>query len=105
MTTFAPLGKLTPDKQYPDWLLSRPTEVPYFSGARLAFVIEELEEDDAPEDFVAAVDRFLGLSAADRAAASQHVFKNYTDILEAVGPEDVDVEIAQPQDVWNHVQP
>jgi hypothetical protein len=99
------LGELRPDKDVPEWLVSQPVEVPYFPGVRIAFVIEDLAEDRSPHEFTAAVRRFLDLTLVDRDQTASHVFKNYTDFVEAVGPENVDVVVSQPKEVWARVHP
>lgn len=94
-----------PDEYNQGWLFSEPMEVGYFPGVKIGVILEEYEADEKREEFWAALRNFLSLTTADRELASPHVFKNFRDVVEAVGPEDVDVEITHPDDVWEHVTP
>ncbi|HTM45960.1 MAG TPA: hypothetical protein VL137_13460 [Polyangiaceae bacterium] len=105
MMTIEPLGEVTPDKSIPEWLVSEPTETAYFPGTKLVFVFENILEDTNTEEFASAARAFLNLTVADRDLATSHVFKNFTDFANAVGPEDVHVKIARQADVWRHVHP
>ena len=99
-----PLGPLRPDSQFPEWLVSAPVSVPYFDGLPLKFTLNELTDADT-EDVRNAVAAFLALGATDRLAAGPHVFQNYRQMVDAVGEEDVGVQIASPEAVWAHVHP
>ena len=99
------LGGLRPHEDIPEWMVSQPVDVPYFPGVRLTFVIEDLAKDRSPQELEAAVRKFLELTPADRDEASSHVFKNYTEFVEAVEPEDDDVVIGRPEEVWAYVHP
>lgn len=100
-----PLGELSPDDRIPEWLVSQKVDVPYFPGAKLRFVLEGLEDDDAPDEFASAVRRFLALTVRERDHAAPHIFTNYREMCEAIGADEVGVDVAQPADVWNHVSP
>lgn len=99
------LGELSPDDDIPEWLVSKKIDVPYFPGAKLRFVFDGLEDDDAPDDFASAVRRFLALTVRDREHAAPYVFTNYREMCEAIGVDEVGVNIDRPADVWNHVRP
>lgn len=99
------LGELTADPRIEEWLVSSEVEIPCLPGIRLPFVLERFEDDPAPAEFIAAIGKFLGLSVEDRNEATQCVFKNYSEFVDAVGEEDVNVDIGIPSDVWKHIQP
>lgn len=98
------LGKLRPDPDNPDLLVSAPVPVPYFDGLPLSFHLDGLEAADADEA-AAAIDAFLRLGPGDRRAASPHVYKNYRAIAEIVDEEDLDCRIDSEAEVWAHVDP
>jgi len=99
------LGELTPDRDVPEWLVSNTVAIPYFSGARLRFVFDGLEDDDKPDEVASAVRRFLGLSVRDRDEAAPRLFDNYREICTAIGEGRVGVALGGPADAWNHVRP
>jgi hypothetical protein len=99
------LGELTPDKSIPEWLVSHPINVSYFSQLALRFILHDLEDDERPEEFGEAVQNFLSLTTLDRDLASIHVFRTYSHFVDLVEPEDVAVKINRPEDVWQHVYP
>ena len=101
----AHLGELTPDPQVEAWMVSPEVEIPCFPGTRLRFILMDFRGDPAPDEFTAAVRNPLGLSVERRMEATACVFKNYVGFVASVGEEDVDVKIAIPSDVWEHVQP
>ena len=68
-------------------------------------LLESYEVDSERDEFEVAVRNFLALTVADRALATPHVYKNYLDFAYAVGPDDLEVEIDDPDEVWNHVHP
>lgn len=99
------LGDLTPDERIPEWQVSKPVDVPYFPGVPLRFVLDCVDDDDKPEEFVAAVRSFLALSIRDREVAAPYVFQNYREMCDAIGDDEVGVEIGGPAEVWSHVRP
>jgi len=99
-----PLGPLTPDPRVPEWLVSGPVSVPYFDGQHLTFTLDGLEEADM-QDVQNAVSAFLALDSSARQNASPYVFRNYERVVDAVGEEDVECQIAGPETVWEHVSP
>lgn len=100
----AALGPLTPDEDVPEWLVSSPVAIPYFDGQELTFTLDALDDDDAVA-IEEAIRSFLALGPKDRLAASPHVFLNYQQTLEDVGPEDLSCSIASADEVWSHVDP
>jgi len=99
------LGDLTPDERVPEWLVSRKVDVPYFPGAQLAFVFDNLDGDEWPDEFASAVGRFLALTIRDRDDATPYVFRNYRETCEEIGEAEVGIDIERPADVWNQVRP
>jgi hypothetical protein len=105
MTRIEPLGELVQDEELPEWLVSPPTPVDYFAGLALPFVFENLLEDSHPEEHAAAVREFLGLAVSERDRAGPHLYKNYTEFVEAAGLQDLEVRIPTTEEVWQHVSP
>jgi hypothetical protein len=101
---FQPLGQLRRDESIEEWLISLPIDVPLL-GARLQFIVENLERDGALEEFARAVQAFLGLTPNDRADVMPHLHRNYRSVLATVLDGDVRVRIDSPTEIWKHVRP
>jgi len=84
--------------------VSKAIDVPCFPGARLRFVFDDIAGDDHPGEFASAVTRFLSLTTRDRDHAASYVFKNYREICDAVGDDEVGVVIDGAADVWSYVR-
>src|SRR5262245_62067359 len=98
------LGSLHADTDIPEWLVSKPVAVPYFDGLELKFTLCGLKDTDEL-DANAAIESFLKLSSSDRLSASPHVFKNYREMADAVGEEDLGCTIKSERSIWKHVHP
>lgn len=61
--------------------------------------------DGAVADYCGATRETHALHPPAGDEATAHVYKNFTDIAEIVDTEELDVQIARPEDVWLHVQP
>jgi hypothetical protein len=99
------LGELTRDPDIEEWMRSSEIAAGYFDGMKLRFILMDIEDDPNPEDFIAAVGNFLSITPELRLQASKYVYKNYSDFLDAVGEDEMDVLIATPEEVWDHVNP
>ena len=99
------LGELTRHPDIEEWLQSELIDVGYFPEKRLRFILENIEDDEAQQDYAAAVVNFLKMTTADREVASLYVFKNYSEFVRTVGEDEIDVRIAVATDVWKHIQP
>ena len=99
------LGRLTPDDHFDDWFESAPVSVPLALDRKLEFVVRGFADDPAPDQFVAAIGRFLTLGAETRKYAAPYVFRNYENFMGDIDPPPDDVLIAGPADVWDHVRP
>ena len=104
MRNVQPIGDLAQDPHIPEWWTSRPISVPYFSGAKLSFTIT-VESVDAnyPPEISDAIREFLLLADRDRIVASERVFKNYRDFVDAV--EGVDLVVNGSSEIWRYVRP
>jgi hypothetical protein len=98
------LGPLHPDSGIPEWLVSEPVSVPYFDGRPLRFTLDGLTEADVQE-VQSAVGAFLALDSAARLEASPYVFRNYQRMVDAVGEDQVECQVASPEAIWAHVHP
>ncbi|HEX7303625.1 DUF6985 domain-containing protein [Lentzea sp.] len=96
------LGPVT-ESDY-ETLVSAPVPVPLFGGAALPFSLEGYEDDDAPEDYHAAIRAFLALDRTALTAAAPAAFAYYRETYEAFG-EGLDdfPRIDGPDEVWDHV--
>ncbi|WP_245456265.1 DUF6985 domain-containing protein [Rhizobium leguminosarum] len=80
--------------------------VPYFDGVEIE-LHQEADPDDA--NSIAALNAFLGLSGADRASDTRHVFACYSDFYEEAGrPEWLEEEMeipTSPSEIWSSIRP
>jgi hypothetical protein len=85
-------------------LMEKRINVNYFDGAELLLI----EDPDTPIA-MAELQAFLNLSAADRLAASRHVYAYYRDFREETGGESwLDAQMgvpSGPEAIWAHVRP
>ncbi|MGX6603471.1 DUF6985 domain-containing protein [Micromonosporaceae bacterium Da 78-11] len=97
------LGTMTAED---DWHSSDPVRVPVLGGAEYEFLVVGYADDDAKEDFHRAIATFLALDESALHAATDAVHAYYRDVAEmcAVGGYPC-VDIARPEDVWQHVRP
>ena len=105
MISIPALSNLRTDVDIPEWIVSDPLAVPYLADCNVPFILNGVDDDERPEDFVSAVARFVALTVADRDAATPHVYRNFTAFRDAVGPDDVDITVTDPRDIWKHVNP
>ncbi len=100
-----PLGELITDEDDPSCLFSDEVLVPWLSDARLVFTFADLEGDEMPEDYAAAVRRFFALTSRDRDTAAPYLFRHYQSFCDVLSDKDIGVTIEGPGDVWQHVDP
>ena len=102
--SIAGLGTLSPDSRIAEWWVSGPVLVPLFRGTSLPFVmiVPPVDGRFAP-DVIEAVQHFLALGDGDRLAASDRVYKNYVDFMDATDLEPLGIE--QPSEIWRFVTP
>ncbi|MGW6444376.1 DUF6985 domain-containing protein [Lentzea sp. NPDC055074] len=96
------LGPVTEDDY--EGLASAPIPIPALGGIPLKFHVEGYPEDQAPQDFHAAIQTFLALDHRALEAAAPAVFDYYQHMYEVFG-EGLDdfPRITSPAHVWNHV--
>jgi hypothetical protein len=97
------LGRVTFDERC-GWYVSEPLPIPVLGGAVCSVTVEGYDEDEAKEDFHAAVEAFLALDADGLRSASGPVFEYYEDVRDEVGDEPEFVSIGSPDEVWEHIQ-
>ncbi|MGO1070817.1 DUF6985 domain-containing protein [Lysobacter sp. CA199] len=84
---------------------SQPLALSILGGHECELVPEGYDEDEAPEDFHAAVEAFIASPHAVLLAASDAVHAYYRDINAHFKPGDpAYLQIATPAEVWRHVQ-
>lgn len=82
----------------------RPMALSVLGGHECALVPEGYEDDEAPEDFHAAVEAFIASPHSALLEAGEHVYAYYRDINAHYRPGDPEyLEIAAPAEVWQHV--
>jgi hypothetical protein len=98
------LGELEPGS-FDDWLRSKPIRVKALGGDEREFVLEGYEKDDRKEEFHQAIKNFLSIDESVLKDAQEHIFRYYRDVIEQLTPDDDwYVEIAKPEDIWQHIQ-
>lgn len=101
---FPGLGPMVHDEDL-GWHRSEPVPVPMLGGHRCRIVLQEYEEDPAPEEFHAAVRNFLSADRRVIQEAEGHVYRYYQDCNSVWEPGDDEyLDIPDPASVWNHVQ-
>jgi hypothetical protein len=116
MITIPSLGPLSVSEDIEEWLISEPIAVPYFDGLGMTFTLDGFTEESEDEEEIEidpevekaiekAVRAFLSLGAKDREAAGESVFQYFRKIVDALGEDQVDVEIASAEEVWEYVEP
>jgi len=96
------LGTVTKDDRF-GWLCSEPISVPVLGGKMCSIVVEGYEEDDAKQDYHAAITNFLSIDPPILKEAEPFIFLYYEDIKNLVDDEDI-VSIKSPSGIWNHVK-
>ena len=98
------LGELEED-QVDDWLISKPTKIKALGGESFEFILEGYVEDDSKGEFRQAIENFLSIDESVIMQAQDSIYKYYKDVLVHLVPGDGwYVEIAKPEDVWNHIR-
>ncbi|MFG2693443.1 DUF6985 domain-containing protein [Kitasatospora sp. NPDC048407] len=98
------LGHVTFDADY-DGYLSAPLPVPALGGAACSVAVMGYDDDEAPEDFHAAIDAFLTLDASVLESAALPIFQYYQDVKDLVGDDQGLVPISGPDEIWQHIRP
>lgn len=98
------LGEVAEDDRL-GWLLSGPVPLGLLGGRECRIALSGYEEDDAQEQYHAAIAHLRAASHAVLQAAEHHVFQYYLDTMADWGESDPACErIDAPADVWRHVQ-
>jgi hypothetical protein len=102
----APLiGELIQDSDIPEWWNSAPIAVPFFSNRPIKFIFQTEHSDaEYPADVAQAVKTFLSLGDQALLDATEQVFRNYQEFVDAVQDAE-DLNVRNPLDIWSHVQP
>src|SRR4051795_13750832 len=85
------------------WYRSEPVPVPGL-GAACRFDVEGYQDDPRKEDFHAAIASFLEANPSALHAAAPAILAYYRDVKTEGGDEDDLPAIAEPDDVWQHIQ-
>jgi len=103
------VGKLVQDKNFEDWWKSEEIAIPFFNNEPLSITFTDFEPD-ADLEFInradSALSRFLQFGEKDRLKMSELVFRNYSDLLEAVGNDvEFQLDVNGVEDIWRFVHP
>ncbi len=105
------VGPLKQHDYFSDWWISNSIEIPFFDNKKLSvtFMSFEPETDLAyMHEADEALACFISLTGNDRALISDHVYRNFSEVMEWVGEESVDaglVNIKEKGTIWNFVDP
>ena len=105
------IGQLIQHDQFDDWWESGEIEIPFFDhkGFTVIFMDYEPGKDSAFMDEAdQALTDFLKLNSEDRIAISGLAYKNCTDFLDIVEPDEADEPLRQIEDIndiWDFIYP
>ncbi|GAB6263077.1 DUF6985 domain-containing protein [Photobacterium sp. R1] len=99
------IGKLKVHAEIDEWYESETISIPLLGGHKLSFTIEDIDEDESPDEFEEAISNFMGLDESLKSEIEPYVYKNYLDFKEAVGDEYCPPNILNPAGVWQYVYP
>lgn len=104
MVVIPHLGKLNKDPDFEDWLVSKKVPVPYLAGTQVNFIIEGLEGDAFPKDFLQAISNFLTLTEKDGYKITPYIFQIYRRAVKTVGERGLGFVLTREEDVWSHLR-
>jgi len=99
------IGQLKVHSDIEDWYESEAVSILLLGGHNLSFTIEDIDEDESPEEFEEAISNFMALEELLKSKIEPYIYKNYLEFKEAVGPEYCPTNIPSPSGVWQHVFP
>lgn len=105
MSELPGLGRMGWDDEM-DWYVLEEMPLQVLGGQACRIIVDGYDDDEAQDEFAAAVRNFLALDPAVLHTAEGHVFRYYRDCAEYWDDEDDDgfPSIAAPRDVWQHVR-
>ena len=105
------IGTLTEDDSLPDWWIGEEVEIPFFDNEKIGISFTDYDREN-DENFLTEADdalqHFLALTAADKAAVTHLVYQNCLDFLELAEADEVDDDlraITDENEIWKFVQP
>jgi hypothetical protein len=105
------LGQLTQDDNFEDWWKIDNVSVPFFDNKNVQFTFMDVDPT-ADTTFIDEADKalrnFLNLTTEYRNTYSELVYKNCTDILDELGYDTVNPDLANlkdPNGIWRFVNP
>ncbi len=99
------LGPVSRDDEFGGYR-SAAWPVPVLKNSTCVFVVDGYDGDPGKEEFHSAISAFLALDESTLWAASPSIFEYYQYVMADCDPDDGDdryVEIADPDDVWDHI--
>lgn len=105
------IGVLTQDESFDDWWISEEIEIPFFDNEKLTITFMDVDPEqdlEFTEEADRALTTFLALTNKDRLDISDQVYKNCTEFMDMVGPEEFDEalqKMGDPKGIWNFVYP
>ncbi|MCP5078640.1 MAG: hypothetical protein GY951_11380 [Psychromonas sp.] len=99
------IGQLKVHTDIDEWYESEAISIPLLGGHKLSFTIEDIDEDENPDEFDEAISNFIELDESLKSEIETYVYKSYLEFKEAVGPEYCPTNILDPSGVWQYVYP
>lgn len=99
------IGQLKVHPDIDEWYESEKVSIPLLGGHELSFTIEDINEDEAPEEFEEAISNFMALEESLKTEIEPYIYKTYLEFKDAVGPECCPTNIPSPSGVWQFVSP
>ena len=91
--------------EFDNWLKSKPIAVDVFDGEKVEFILEDYAEDEVKEGFHQAIANFLAIDESVLKQAQNHIYQYYKDVADYMTPDEEGyLEIANPQDTWDHIE-
>ncbi|KRC21707.1 hypothetical protein [Acidovorax sp. Root219] len=98
------IGEFTPDEDVGGYA-SEPIEVPMLGNQECTIFLEGYDDDDKPEEFLAAVRKLLAADVSVLEAVQQELFRYCEDVNSQRDPSDEDyLAIDSPEAVWDCIE-
>lgn len=99
------IGQLKVHPDIDEWYESEAVSIPLLGGHELAFTIENIDDDENPEEFEEAISNFMELKESLKSEIEPYIYKNYLEFKDAVGSEYCPTNISSASGVWQFVYP
>lgn len=106
MDILAPLGRLHPDEDIEQWLVTEPITIAFLDNQALNFTLIDIAEDPAPAEFVDAIKTFLAQPSEAKQQAEHYLYLSYRHMLNELDEferDEWDLEINEPEQIWEFI--